>query len=338
MLLDRGLLERRDGQMVTTGEVESLEIPPTLHALAAARLDALGEHERRLVQDAAVLGKTFQVTALAAVSGLTVETLEPVVGALARKEIFSLEVDPWSPDQGQYGFVQELLRTVAYDTLSRRDRKARHVATARHLESLPGADEVIEVIAAHLLRAYSAVPDDSDDTRARARDTVLGAAQRASSLAAQSEATRLVLQAVELTDSDRERAESAATSRPARPLRRVGGRERGAGRSGHRPARGRRRPAGGRVLPRGSGRDAVPDAAHRRGPHGDGGRLRGHARRGAATTRSSRRSQPSSDGCAGSWTAPMTRSSPSTTRSRSLRPWDWAPCSPTRSTPRRCCS
>ena len=70
MLLDRGLLERRDGQMVAIGEVESLEIPETLHALAAARLDALGESERKLVQDAAVLGKTFQVDGLAAVSGL----------------------------------------------------------------------------------------------------------------------------------------------------------------------------------------------------------------------------------------------------------------------------
>ena len=207
MLLDRGLLERRDGQMVAIGEVESLEIPETLHALTAARLDALGESERKLVQDAAVLGKTFQVEGLAAVSGLGAAQLEPLLDALRRKEIFSVTEDPRSPEQGQYGFVQELLRTVAYETLGRRDRKARHLATARHLESLPVADELIEVIAAHQLDAYRAMPDDGDDVRDIARESLLRAAQRAASLAAKAEAMRLVLQAVELTDSDRDRAE-----------------------------------------------------------------------------------------------------------------------------------
>ena len=207
MLLDRGLLERRDGQMVVIGEVEALEIPETLHALTAARLDALGESERKLVQDAAVLGKTFQIEGLAAVSGLGATQLEPLLEALRRKEIFSVTEDPRSPEQGQYGFVQELLRTVAYETLGRRDRKARHLATAVYLESLPAGDELIEVIAAHQLDAYRAMPDDGEDVRDIARESLLRAAQRAASLAAQAEAMRLVLQAVELTDSDRDRAE-----------------------------------------------------------------------------------------------------------------------------------
>ena len=207
MLLDRGLLERRDGQMVVIGEVESLEIPETLHALAAARLDALGESERKLVQDAAVLGKTFQIDGLAAVSGLGPGELEPHLEALRRKEILTVADDPRSPEQGQYGFVQELLRTVAYETLGRRDRKARHLATARHLESLPAGDELIEVIAAHQLDAYRAMPDDGDDVRDTARVSLLRAADRAASLAAKAEAMQLVLQAVDLTDSDRDRAE-----------------------------------------------------------------------------------------------------------------------------------
>ena len=154
-----------------------------------------------------MLGKTFQVEGLAAVSGLGAAQLEPLLDALRRKEIFSVTEDPRSPEQGQYGFVQELLRTVAYETLGRRDRKARHLATARHLESLPVADELIEVIAAHQLDAYRAMPDDGDDVRDIARESLLRAAQRAASLAAKAEAMRLVLQAVELTDSDRDRAE-----------------------------------------------------------------------------------------------------------------------------------
>ena len=67
--------------------------------------------------------------------------------------------------------------------------------------------KLIEVIAAHQLKAYQAMPDDAEDVRDIARDSSLRAAERAASLAAKAEAMRLVLQAVELTDSDRDRAE-----------------------------------------------------------------------------------------------------------------------------------
>ena len=51
------------------GTIQSLEVPETLHALIAARLDGLPPEERRVIQDAAVLGKTFTKQALAALSG-----------------------------------------------------------------------------------------------------------------------------------------------------------------------------------------------------------------------------------------------------------------------------
>ena len=64
MLLDRGLLAEDGASYRVVGEVESLAIPETLQALAAARLDSLSADERRVVQDAAVLGKTFTLNAL----------------------------------------------------------------------------------------------------------------------------------------------------------------------------------------------------------------------------------------------------------------------------------
>src|SRR6266498_4902029 len=69
MLLDRGLLERAGTRYRPTGPIEALEIPETLHALVAARLDGLDVDERSLVQDAAVLGKSFPKQALAALNG-----------------------------------------------------------------------------------------------------------------------------------------------------------------------------------------------------------------------------------------------------------------------------
>src|SRR6266542_4703833 len=59
MLLDRGLLVREGAVYRPVGEIGSLEVPETLHALIAARLDGLSAEERRLLQDGAVLGKTF---------------------------------------------------------------------------------------------------------------------------------------------------------------------------------------------------------------------------------------------------------------------------------------
>src|SRR5207253_596609 len=116
-----------------TGPIETLAIPETLQSLAAARLDSLEPTERRLLEDAAVLGKTFARHGLAALSGLGSEELEPHLQSLLRKEILTIQLDPLSPERNQLSFLQDLLRRVAYETLSVRDRKARHLAAAAHL-------------------------------------------------------------------------------------------------------------------------------------------------------------------------------------------------------------
>ena len=110
-------------------------MPDGLYALLAARLDALDAGVRRLVSDAAVLGTSFPAEALVAVSGLAEDTVRAGLADLVRREVLSVSADPLSPDRGSYQFAQQLLRQVAYDTLSRRDRKARHLAVAAHLRS-----------------------------------------------------------------------------------------------------------------------------------------------------------------------------------------------------------
>ena len=140
MLLDKGLLRREGDVYVPAGELGELAIPETLHALAAARLDGLGPDERRALQDAAVLGKTFTKASLAKVSGRGEAELEPLLAFLVRREILGLQNDPRSPELGQYGFLQDLLRQVAYETLARPERKARHLAAAAYLESVRRRD------------------------------------------------------------------------------------------------------------------------------------------------------------------------------------------------------
>jgi len=211
MLLDRGLLVQEGPVYRPTGPIEDLQVPETLQALIAARLDGLTPDERRVVQDAAVLGKTFTRSALAAMTGLSERELEPVLASLVAKEVLSIQADPRSPERGQHGFLQDLVRTVAYDTLSKRDRKQKHLQAAAYLEGAWGdeEEEIVEVVASHFLEAYGLAPDAEDAPRIRdqARRMLVRAAERAESLAAAEEAEGYFVQAARLTDSSLERAE-----------------------------------------------------------------------------------------------------------------------------------
>jgi class 3 adenylate cyclase/tetratricopeptide (TPR) repeat protein len=201
MLLDRGLLVEEGSVYQVAGEIESLEVPETLHALIAARLDGLSADERRLLGDAAVLGKTFTPTALAELTGSDGVALDQLLGALVRKEVLGLQSDPRSPEHGQYGFLQDLLRQVAYETLPKRERRAKHLKAADHLRATMGEDEVAEVVASHLLEAYRLEPDapDGERLRAKAQGALVQAGERASSLGASTEARRYFEQAGELS-------------------------------------------------------------------------------------------------------------------------------------------
>jgi len=204
MLLDRGLVVKEGNAYRPTGPIGELEVPETLHALVAARLDGLGPEERRIVQDAAVLGKTFTRQGLASLTGMDEVDLEPLLTSLVRKEVLTIQADPRSPERGQYAFLQDIVRHVAYETLSKRERKAKHLGAARFLESLPSADEdeIVEVIATHYVDAWNAAPDDedADEIRTRAREMLVRAGERAASLAASSEAQHAYERAIELTD------------------------------------------------------------------------------------------------------------------------------------------
>ena len=127
-----------------------------------------------------------------------------------RKEILGVQADPRSPEHGQYGFLQDLVRHVAYETLSKRERRARHLAAAAHLERRVRReeDEIAEVLASHYLDAYAAAPDadDAAEIKAKAREMLARAGERAASLGPPAEARRYFEQAAELTDDPLERA------------------------------------------------------------------------------------------------------------------------------------
>jgi class 3 adenylate cyclase/tetratricopeptide (TPR) repeat protein len=224
MLIADGRLRAREGGggYDPVGDLGELAIPDTLHALIAARLDGLDPAERALVQDAAVLGQSFTQAGLLAVSGLAPAELDARLRVLVRSDLLHEEVDPRSPERGQYAFVQALIREVAYSTLALKDRRRRHLAAARFFESL-GDEELAGALAAHYLAAHKASPagPEADALASQARVSLRAAADRALALGAPLQAVSFLEQAVEVAVDDEERATlleraSLAASRAAR--------------------------------------------------------------------------------------------------------------------------
>jgi class 3 adenylate cyclase/tetratricopeptide (TPR) repeat protein len=202
-LIDRDIVQPVEGVYRLVGDIGELVVPDSLHALLAARLDALEPGVRQLAADAAVLGTSFPAEALTAVSGRDKNAVQAGLAELLRREVLMVSADPLSPEQGSYQFAQEMLRQVAYDTLSRRDRKTRHLAVAAHLRAAFAGDgeEVTDVIARHYLDALSVIPDDSDTAqiRAQAIAALIRAGERAERTGAPDRAGTSYATAAELT-------------------------------------------------------------------------------------------------------------------------------------------
>ena len=207
MLVDRGVLVHTNNGYQVGAPLDTLEIPETLHALIASRLDGLPSRQRALLQDAGVVGSTFSLESLHVVNGATLDELELELRELVRKEYLFADNDPRSPERGQYGFVQGVIREVAVGTLARRDRRAKHLAMARYAESLHD-DELAGIVAAHYLEAYQATPDepDIDLLIPKALEWLQRAAERALSLGSPEQSIVLFEQALDLATNDRLRA------------------------------------------------------------------------------------------------------------------------------------
>jgi len=208
MLVADGSLVRDGDAYVPARTLDKLSVPQTLHALVAARLDALDAADRALLQDASVLGLSFTTAALEALTGVARPDLAGRLEDLARREWLRVENDARSPERGQFQFTQSVIREVAYSTLARKDRRQRHLAAARYFEGRDDA-ELAGVLANHYLSAYrnTAEGPEADALAAQARIALRAAADRATSLASPLQALAFLREALTVTS---DRAEQAA--------------------------------------------------------------------------------------------------------------------------------
>ncbi len=156
MLIDDGVLERRNGSWAATGDLSGVSVPPTIHALLAARLDRLPPEERAVAERAAVEGKVFH---RGAVAELAPDTLKPEVSAhllsLVRKELVRPDESEFA-DEDAFRFRHLLLRDAAYESLPKEARAELHERFADWLEAKVGdrRSEYEEILGYHLEQAY----------------------------------------------------------------------------------------------------------------------------------------------------------------------------------------
>jgi class 3 adenylate cyclase/tetratricopeptide (TPR) repeat protein len=158
------------------GEVE---VPPTLRALLAARLDQLEEPERRVLERGAVEGEVFHRGVVQALAPDDPEML-PRLAALVRHELIRPE-RPLFPGEDGFRFRHLLIRDAAYEALPKAVRADLHRRLAHWLENKRTLVELDELVGYHLEQAarYEAELGRPDEALAlRAGDRLLAAGRR----------------------------------------------------------------------------------------------------------------------------------------------------------------
>ena len=123
MLIDDGVISAdADGWRVLPDKLLRARVPPTLTGVLQVRLDALRAPERRVLQQAAVIGQVFSDQALAAIDPTAPKTLP----ALLRKQMLVKHDAPAVDGAREYAFQHNLLHQVTYDGVLKGPKRIGH--------------------------------------------------------------------------------------------------------------------------------------------------------------------------------------------------------------------
>jgi class 3 adenylate cyclase len=124
------------------------ELPTSVRAIIAARLDSLPPDERGVLVDASVVGRIFWRGALDEIAER--ERLTELLGSLEARDLIRREAVSRIRGDQQYGFKHVLIHDVAYQSLPRAARRTRHAAVAGYLQETTGdMAQSTEAIADH---------------------------------------------------------------------------------------------------------------------------------------------------------------------------------------------
>ncbi len=161
------------------------ELPATLHGLVAARLDALEAGPRSLLEDCAIVGAGGSIPAVLALAGRA--DARELLHDLAERDFLVIGHD-------DFHFKSELIREIAYGTLTKAERARRHAVVAPFLAARgdQGLDQAAHHLAtaAELVAELGAVDGVPRDVHRQAIDTLMRAAERDEAVEAWSSAER----------------------------------------------------------------------------------------------------------------------------------------------------
>lgn len=198
MLLEKELLENRDGRWIAVEETANLDVPETIEGLLVSRVDLLDPELRRAGRLASVIGRRFP----AHIFDIVYEgdpdddrgSLHPHLAGLEAHGLVRLEeIEP----ELEFGFRHALIHDVMYRGLLRKERRDLHRAVAGALET--AHPDRLEELAPSLARHYA----EAGEAR-EAISYFLTAGRRARSQGARVEAARFFRRAQELLETESE--------------------------------------------------------------------------------------------------------------------------------------
>lgn len=172
---------------------DELPVPDSIQGIISARLDALSPEEKLVLEDAAVVGRTFWVGSLERISSESRETVEERLRSLEHKQFVARQRQPLVAGESEYAFRHLLVREVAYGRIPRHRRAVKHRLAAEWLESLGRPEDQAERIAHHYSTALElarAAGQTGSGLAERARRALREAGDRALTLKGYSAAAR----------------------------------------------------------------------------------------------------------------------------------------------------
>jgi tetratricopeptide (TPR) repeat protein len=210
-LIEEGTLVHEGGRWLSTARITSPPLPDSLLALLSARIDAIPEEEKRVLQEAAVIGRVFWAEPVRRSLGADVS---PELLALERRGLVSARSTSSLASQVEYAFKHALVRDVAYTSLPKARRAKAHAEVGAWIEELAGdrADEFGELLAYHYRTAVAGEDADlawsakeREPVRRKAFEHLLRAGTQARKRFAVAKAIELHHQAADLEAGPQER-------------------------------------------------------------------------------------------------------------------------------------
>ncbi|HJX75301.1 MAG TPA: hypothetical protein VJ247_03035, partial [Gaiella sp.] len=148
-LIDEGVIVRDADRWRAASTIAEVQIPDTVQAVLAARIDLLDPVEKRALQRAAVVGRVFWPGPVGRLLNGDREHLRSTLDRLEDRDMVLSRLSSSIAGEPEFIFKHILTREVAYESLPRRERAGAHAAVASWIQETTGAraKEFVELLA-----------------------------------------------------------------------------------------------------------------------------------------------------------------------------------------------